>query len=253
MAIAAPSVHVKREQFHLAWDPAIPPIATVASGSVVELDMLDASGGQLTARSSVADLAKLDLDRVDQVNGPIEVEGAEPGDSLQVELLEFRPAEWGWTASIPGFGLLADDFPEPIFRATRLPEPPGPAEFLPGVRVPLLPFCGEVGVAPETGPRSTIPPGNDHRGHVRQARGRREGGRLGRSASRGDERRRAQPKLQSIVTLRRASSSRSRSSGSSRDAKCLATPRAWTGTASLRRARPVSVSSTRMPRRSSGA
>jgi acetamidase/formamidase len=165
MAIAAPSVHINREQYHLAWDPAIPPVAAVESGAVVELDMLDASGGQLTARSSVADLANLDFNKVDQVNGPIAVEGAEPGDSLQVELLEFTPADWGWTASIPGFGLLADDFPEPIFRATRLPEPPGPAEFLPGVRVPLLPFCGEVGVAPETGPRSTIPP-DTHGGNM---------------------------------------------------------------------------------------
>jgi acetamidase/formamidase len=152
------ATHVTRDQSHLAWDPAIPPVATVPSGSVVTFDCLDASGGQLTAASTLADLAALDFDRVDQVNGPVAVEGAEPGDTLEIELLDFQPADWGWTASIPGFGLLADEFPDPALRITRLPGVGGLAEFLPGVRVPVIPFCGEVGVAPPDGPRSTIPP-----------------------------------------------------------------------------------------------
>jgi acetamidase/formamidase len=152
-----PSIHITRDRFHLAWDPAIPPIETVPSGSVVSFDLLDASGGQLTAGSTLADLANLDFSRVDQVNGPIAVEGAQPGDTLQIDLLSFQPADWGWTAAIPGFGLLADDFPDPIYRVTRIPAT-GRAAFLPGIHVPIVPFCGEIGVAPETGPRSTIPP-----------------------------------------------------------------------------------------------
>jgi acetamidase/formamidase len=154
----SPAVHITRERFHLAWDPAIEPIETVQSGDIVEFDLLDSSGGQLTASSTLADLTRLDFSRVDQVNGPIAVAGAEPGDTLQVDLLEFEPADWGWSASIPGFGLLADDFPEPSLRITRVPPAGGRAEFLPGIRVPIVPFCGEVGVAPPTGPRSTIPP-----------------------------------------------------------------------------------------------
>ncbi len=79
------------------------------------------------------------------------------GDSVEIELLEFQPADWGWTASIPGFGLLADDFPEPALRITRLGGPT--AEFLPGVQVPVAPFCGALGVAPpDDGPQSTVPP-----------------------------------------------------------------------------------------------
>jgi acetamidase/formamidase len=155
---AVPAVNVTRDQFHLKWDPAIPPIETVSSGSIVEFDLLDAAGGQITASSTVADLEALDFDRVDQVNGPIAVEGARAGDTLQIDLLEFEPADWGWTAAIPGFGLLADEFPEPALRITRVPGIGGRAEFLPGVRVPIVPFCGELGVAPLTGPRSTIPP-----------------------------------------------------------------------------------------------
>lgn len=158
MSTPSPSLHVTRDQHHLAWDPAIPPIATIASGDVVDVDCLDASNGQITAASTTESLAALDFDGVDQVNGPVAVEGAEPGDTLQVDLLEFAPDDWGWTASIPGFGLLADDFPDGHLKITRLEPGAERVEFWPGIRIPLAPFCGEVGVAPETGPRSTIPP-----------------------------------------------------------------------------------------------
>jgi acetamidase/formamidase len=153
-----PAIHVTRDRFHLAWDPAIPAIETVGSGDVVEFDLMDSAGGQLSATSTVEDVGRLDFSRVDQVNGPIAVAGAEPGDTLQIDLLEFEPADWGWSASIPGFGLLADEFPDPYLRITRVPRPGERAEFLPGVHVPIVPFCGEVGVAPQDGPRSTIPP-----------------------------------------------------------------------------------------------
>jgi len=149
-------VHVGRDQFHLTWDATIPPIATVESGAEIEFDALDASCGQINSTSTVADLAVLDFDRVDQVAGPIYVEGAQPGNTLEVELLEFNPGDWGWTAAIPGFGLLADDFPDPALRISRLSG--GFGELLPGIRVPLAPFCGVLGLAAPGEPRSTIPP-----------------------------------------------------------------------------------------------
>ena len=152
------TAHVSADQNHLAWDPAIAPVASVGSGDVVEFECLDASNGQLDADSTTETLGQLDFDRVDQVTGPVEVTGAEPGDTLQVDLLELEPADWGWTASIPGFGLLADDFPDGHLKITRLELGTDHVEFWPGVRIPLAPFCGEIGVAPETGPRSTIPP-----------------------------------------------------------------------------------------------
>ena len=148
--------HVRRDQFHLAWDGTIEPILRVGSGDEVEFDALDASCAQITVTSTTADLATLDFSRVDQVCGPVFVEGATPGDTLQVELLDFTPGDWGWTASIPGFGLLADEFPDGALRITRLSD--GVGEFLPGIRIPLAPFCGELGVAPAGEARSTIPP-----------------------------------------------------------------------------------------------
>ena len=158
MALHEATIHVSRDQNHLVWDPAIPPVATIGSGDIVELDCLDASFGQLTADSTNEHLAKLDFDRVDQVTGPVAVDGAEPGDTLQIDLLEFEPATWGWTASIPGFGLLADDFPDPAYKVTSLQAGSERVEFWPGIRIPIAPFCGVIGVAPTSGPLSTIPP-----------------------------------------------------------------------------------------------
>ncbi len=151
------TIHVAREQYHLAWDNSIAPIARVPSGGVIEFDMLDAGCGQLGPDSTVESIRTLDFARVDQVNGPIYVEGAEPGDTLQIELLELQPANWGWTAIIPGFGLLADEFPEPALKIWNLAD--GWCELKPGIRIPLDPFCGEIGLAPAAaGPLSTIPP-----------------------------------------------------------------------------------------------
>ena len=154
------TIHIHRNQWHLAWDHSIPPIATVQSGETVNFDLLDASCGQIVESSTVEAIRTLDFSQVDQVNGPIYVEGAEPGDTLEVEFLDYQPAGWGWTAVIPGFGLLADEFPEPALKIWRLEGgAEGVAEFAPGIRVPLAPFCGEIGLAPAAdGPHSTIPP-----------------------------------------------------------------------------------------------
>ena len=154
------TIHIHRHQWHLAWDHSIPPIATVQSGEAVSFDLLDASCGQIVHDSTVDAIRTLDFSQVDQVNGPIYVEGAAPGDTLEVEFLDLQPADWGWTAIIPGFGLLADEFPEPALKIWHLEGgADGWAEFAPGIRVPLAPFCGEIGLAPgKPGALSTIPP-----------------------------------------------------------------------------------------------
>ncbi len=154
------TIHIHRDQWHLAWDHSITPIATIQSGEVVSFDLLDASCGQIVHGSTVEAIRTLDFSQVDQVNGPIYVEGAAPGDTLEVEFLDLQPADWGWTAIIPGFGLLADEFPEPALKIWHLEGgADGWAEFAPGIRVPLAPFCGEIGLAPGmSGALSTIPP-----------------------------------------------------------------------------------------------
>ena len=94
-------------QSHLGWDNRFAPVLRVAPGEAVEFEVLEASGGQLSPQSTVDDVGRLDFGRINPVTGPVHVEGAEPGDLLKVTLLSFRPSGWGWTANVPGFGLLA--------------------------------------------------------------------------------------------------------------------------------------------------
>lgn len=98
--------HVKRAQCHLAWDNSIPPVLHVASGDTVSFDCLDASNGQLTPTSDLAALAALDFARLDQVNGPVHVAGACPGDTLRVEFageMGVAPAQRGAFSTIPPY------------------------------------------------------------------------------------------------------------------------------------------------------
>jgi len=96
---------------------------------------------------------------VNPVSGPVFVKGAKPGDTLAVEILELRPRDWGWTAIIPGFGLLADEFPDPWLRISKVEEGARRVAFAEGVELPFEPFPGTIGVAlPEPGEHSVVPP-----------------------------------------------------------------------------------------------
>jgi acetamidase/formamidase len=149
-----------RHQGHCGWNNAQAPALTVAPGATIEFHPVDASGGQITAVSTVAALATLDFARVNPVVGPVAIDGAEPGDALKVTLVSFAPSGWGWTGNIPGFGLLADQFPAPALHIWKYDAAAlTPAMYGPGGRVPLKPFCGTIGVAPaEPGVHSIVPP-----------------------------------------------------------------------------------------------
>src|SRR3954464_4899722 len=151
--------HVREELAHFVWDNAIEPAQEGDDGAVVELEVRDASGGQLDRDSTTADVAALDFGRVNPVTGPVFVRGARPGDALAVEILELRPRDWGWTAIIPGFGLLADEFPDPWLRISEVDAAAGKVRFGENVTLPHRPFPGTLGVAmPEPGEHSIVPP-----------------------------------------------------------------------------------------------
>jgi acetamidase/formamidase len=156
----APVRSIHHHESHLGWNNANSPVATIAPGDTLEFHPMDASGGQLTLRSTVADVAQLDFAKANLVTGPIAIDGAEPGDVLKVTLLSFAPSGWWWTANIPGFGLLADQFTEPALHLwTYDAATQAPAMYGPGGRVPLRPFGGTIGVAPaEAGQHSIVPP-----------------------------------------------------------------------------------------------
>ncbi len=154
------SIHsVREDAFNYAWDNSIEPALEVEPGAEVEFHVRDASDEQIRAESDVSDVERLDFSRVNPVSGPVYVKGASRGDVLAVEILEFRPSNWGWTAIIPGFGLLADEFPEPWLRISRVDAEQGRVEFAEDVFLPYRPFPGTIGVAPsEPGVHSIVPP-----------------------------------------------------------------------------------------------
>ena len=145
---------------HLGWDNSFPPAETVAPGSRVRFQCLDSSGGQFTKESTTADVPGLDFGKINPVTGPIYVDGAEPGDILKVTIEAFHPSGFGWTANIPGFGLLADQFPDPHLRVWDYDADSMAPALWSGIgKVPLKPFAGTIGLAPaEPGLHSIVPP-----------------------------------------------------------------------------------------------
>jgi acetamidase/formamidase len=147
-------------RYHHGWDHALAPAIRIAPGESVEFEVVDAAGGQLGATSTAIDIGRLDFSKINPVAGPVFVDGAAPGDVLKVTLLSFQPSGWGWTANIPGFGLLADEFKEAALFLWRYdPASLAPALFGQWAKVPLKPFTGTIGVAPaEPGLHSIVPP-----------------------------------------------------------------------------------------------
>ncbi|HEY7265269.1 MAG TPA: acetamidase/formamidase family protein [Trebonia sp.] len=136
------------ETGHNRWHPDIPPILECAPGDEVVLETRDALDGQLTPESTVAQVGQVDLGVVHPLTGPVFVAGAQPGDLLEVEILEVAPEPFGFTAQIPGFGFLADVFDEPHLVRWRIEKDFATSGDLPGVRVPAAPFMGTIGLTP---------------------------------------------------------------------------------------------------------
>lgn len=133
---------------HNRWHPQIPPALRIESGDEVRLDTLDALDCQIQSGHTAADAASWDLNAAHPLTGPIWVNGAQPGDLLEVDLLDIIPGDSGWTAQLPGFGFLRDLFPEPHLVRWRLNKEFAESPDLPGVRIREACFPGVIGVAP---------------------------------------------------------------------------------------------------------
>ncbi len=148
---------IHHRHHHFGWDNSLEPVVTVEPGAELELQTVDSSGDQLTENSTAADVGVLDFERVNPVTGPIYVIGAEPGDAVEIELVDFDESGWGWTGIIPGFGLLADEFSEPFINISHYDAKR--VVFQPGIELPTRPFPGTIGLAlAEAGNHSVVPP-----------------------------------------------------------------------------------------------
>jgi acetamidase/formamidase len=148
------------DRVHFTWDVENEPVITIADGDTVVVHTRDVSDNQFTPDSTADVIASLDWDRVYPLAGPIAVEGAQPGHTLGIEIVDLHTQGWGWTAILPGFGLLADDFTEPYLRIFDLTG--GDFTHLrDDVAIPIAPFFGTMGVCPAgASGRPVMPPGN---------------------------------------------------------------------------------------------
>ncbi len=93
------------------------------------------------------------------LTGPVAIEGAMPGDVLEIEIVEVRlRSPYGWMSIEPGAGALPEDFPYLRKKLVPLDRDKMVAEFAPGIRIPVRPFFGNLGLAPPTGRLGSAPP-----------------------------------------------------------------------------------------------
>ena len=101
MARTAAKEHsITRNQHHFKWDNANPPVVEIEPGDIVHIDAEEVTAGQLKKGDPASKLGALDFDRLYPLGGPVYVKGAEPGDALEVEILELKPGSWGWSAAV---------------------------------------------------------------------------------------------------------------------------------------------------------
>ncbi len=148
-----------RQNIHYKWSKSNKPIARLKQGESVRMEIPDCFVNQLTENSTLEDLKKIDPDSIDGASGPIWVEGAEVGDTLEVDIQEVKSGAWGFSMTEKLYGLLKDRFPDnltiwDIHDGFAVPR----SAFLKGIKLPTNTFLGVMGVAPAEGEFGMMPP-----------------------------------------------------------------------------------------------
>jgi acetamidase/formamidase len=146
------------EPTHSVWDRSLAPRLRIAPGDEVQVECTDSSGGQVRQQSTIQDFLAIDRTRIHALTGPIWIEGAEPRDVLEVDVLATRHCGWGWSSVLEGLGFLKERFRTPHFFLWDL-DGEFSRSLYPAV-VPLRPFLGVMGVSrADDGAFRTRPPG----------------------------------------------------------------------------------------------
>jgi amidase len=143
MAVATAGHVISRDHVVWAFGPEMEPVLEVEPGETVRFETNDCFSGQIRSENDL--VTEIDFERVNGATGPVSVRGAEPGDSLIVELLSVEPIEWGVATLIPGYGQLIDQVQAPLTRVFKVED--GMIEMNERVRFPARPMVGVVGVA----------------------------------------------------------------------------------------------------------
>ncbi|MFD1926884.1 acetamidase/formamidase family protein [Sporosarcina siberiensis] len=148
-----------KDASHFKWDVNNKPIVTIESGDTVIFETIEVTDNQLNPESTTESLTDFNWDRVYPLSGPVYIEGAEKGDTLAVEILDLQTRGWGWTAVLPGMGLLAEEFPDAYLRTFDLSDGEY-IHFRDDIKIPIEPFLGTMGVCPANAvDQGIMPPG----------------------------------------------------------------------------------------------
>src|SRR6059036_2371475 len=132
---------IGRDEIIWAFGPHLEPVLEIEPGETVTFETNDCFTGQITSEDDL--VTEIDFDRVNSATGPIAVRGAEPGDSLVVELLEVRPDDRGFATLIPGMGQLIVQAPlTQVFRVDG-----DTIHMNDRISFPLRPMVGVIGCA----------------------------------------------------------------------------------------------------------
>lgn len=139
---------------HNRWHPDIPSVISVNPGAVFRVECKDWTDGQIGNNDSANDVRDVNLPRVHVLSGPIDVNGAEPGDLLVVDILDIGTLpdyEWGFTgifAKTNGGGFLTDHYPEAKKAIWDIKGIYATSRHLQGVRFAGITHPGLIGTAP---------------------------------------------------------------------------------------------------------
>lgn len=140
------------------WDNSVEPRLTIESGDTVVIECAEPCG-QVTPDWTANDLQTMDFSKIHALTGSIFVKGAQPGDVLEVQILEMTHKGWGWSAHMEGSGLLPEDFDFGYMHHWQLEGEMCKSTELDFIQLPFEPHPGCVGVAPQAvGRLDTIPP-----------------------------------------------------------------------------------------------
>ena len=144
-------------------------VETVGTASVAALERLKVPADQIPDSLRAITAAKLDRGPGGHINtGPIYIEGAEPGDVLELHIDKITlPVPWAYNSFSPTSGFLKEDFQTRYAKLIPLDREKMTAHFSDSITIPLHPFFGSMGVAPpaESGRLNSAPPGT-HAGNL---------------------------------------------------------------------------------------
>jgi acetamidase/formamidase len=136
---------LRAEPTHSVWDRSLEPRLRIESGDEVQIECRDSSGGQVRPGTTIQEFLAIDRTRIHALTGPIWIDGAEPGDVLEIDVLATRHGGWGWSSVTESLGFLKDRFHNPYLFQWEL-DGEVTRSLYPAV-VPLRPFLGVMGVS----------------------------------------------------------------------------------------------------------